>query len=501
MLELPPLTATEWVERLRAGEVSSADCLRAGREWEALESQARLPLNAWVPESSRSEHDWKTISARRAAEMDQRRAAGQPVAPLGGLPLAVKDALCVAGHATTAASRMLQSYLPVEDAESVRRLVAAGAIVVGKTNLDEFSMGSSTENSCYGPTRNPWKRDHVAGGSSGGSAAAVAAGWVPLALGSDTGGSIRQPAAFCGVTGLKPTYGRVSRRGLIAFASSLDQVGPLARSAADCALAMNFLAGHDDGDSTSSREPVPDFTESLQLPLAGIKVGVCPGWFGKGLDPEIEASVRQAAAELQRLGAACVEVEMPHSQHAVATYYVIACCEASSNLSRYDGVRYTRRADAEDLESLYCRSRGQGFGAEVQRRILLGTFALSSGYYDAYYLQASRVRRLIRQDYDRVFSEVDVLLGPTTPTTAFVCEQHEQDPLAMYLADVYTVGANLAGIPAISIPCGFSQADLPIGLQLQGPAFSEPRLLQIAHQYQQVTDWHRRHPPAPEVAA
>ena len=415
------------------------------------------------------------------------------IGALGGVPVAIKDCICTADMPTTACSRILESFSPPYDATVVARLRAAGAIVVGKTNMDEFAMGSSTENSCVSVTANPWNRECVPGGSSGGSAAAVAAGMVPLALGTDTGGSIRQPASFCGITGLKPTYGRVSRLGLIAFASSLDQIGPMGRTAEDVAMMLNVIAGHDRRDSTSSFESTEDFLAATRQPLPKLKIGICKSQFSDDVDEAVAQSIRDAMDVFRELGAEFVDIELPHERYAVATYYIVAPCEASSNLSRYDGVRYTQRATSSDLNGLYTKTRQQYLGDEVKRRILLGTYALSSGYYDQYYVNASRVRRLIKQDFDRAFDQVDFILGPTSPTTAFRIGELIDDPIQMYLSDVFTVSANLAGIPAISIPCGFSDG-LPIGLQLQGPHFGEASLLQAAHHFQLNTDWHLRRP-------
>jgi aspartyl-tRNA(Asn)/glutamyl-tRNA(Gln) amidotransferase subunit A len=429
-----------------------------------------------------------------ASKIDQQRKLGKPLGTLAGLPIAIKDGICTAGLPTTAGSRILSHFVPPYDATVIDKLKQAQAIIVGKTNMDEFAMGSSTENSCYGPTLNPWSSEHVAGGSSGGSAAAIAAGMAPAALGSDTGGSIRQPAAFCGITGLKPTYGSVSRYGLIAYGSSLDQIGPMARSADECALLMNVIAGHDERDSTSVKHNHEDYLANLSQSIKGMRVGVCREHFEEGLDCEIAQAVRQCIDQLVQLGASVVEISMPSSHYAVPAYYVIAPCEASSNLARFDGVRYTSRVPASDLEQMYSKTRGQLFGAEVQRRIMLGTFALSSGYYDAYYLKASKVRQLIRNEFDRAWQTCDLLVGPTTPTPPFKLGEHAQDPVAMYLADIYTVSANLAGIPAISFPVGFTQNGLPIGVQLQGPRFSETHLLQVAHQYQLTSSWHLARP-------
>ncbi|WP_028989015.1 Asp-tRNA(Asn)/Glu-tRNA(Gln) amidotransferase subunit GatA [Thermithiobacillus tepidarius DSM 3134] len=434
-------------------------------------------------------------TARQAAQAaDTRRAAGES-SPLLGVPIAHKDIFCTEGVRTTCASRMLADFVSPYDATVVGRLKAAGTVMLGKLNMDEFAMGSSNETSHFGPVKNPWDAERIPGGSSGGSAAAVAARLAPAATGTDTGGSIRQPAAMCGITGLKPTYGRVSRYGMIAFASSLDQGGPMARTAADCALLLNAMAGFDDKDSTSSPAERPDFTAQLNQPLQGLRVGVPEEFFGAGLDPEVGALVQEAIGQLEKLGATVKSVHLPNNPHAVSTYYVLAPAEASSNLARFDGVRYTHRAEnPKDLIDLYKRSRAAGFGAEVQRRILIGTYVLSAGYYDAYYRKAQQVRALIRQDFLNAFHEVDVIAGPTTPSAAFRLGEKTADPVSMYLADIYTIAVNLAGIPAMSIPCGFTQAGLPVGLQLMGNYFEEARLLNVAHQYQQATDWHRKAP-------
>lgn len=487
-MDLSNHTATELVKQLSAGELKAADCT----EFYLNKIEANRSLNAFVDIETDGESSLsKTAdSARaRAATID----ANPTHWPLAGLPVAIKDGICTAGIHTTASSKMLENFVPSFDATCVSQLAEAGAINVGKTNLDEFAMGSSTENSYFGPSLNPFNTGHVPGGSSGGSAVAIAAGLAPIALGSDTGGSIRQPASFCGITGLKPTYGRVSRFGLIAFASSLDQIGPMARTAADCALGMNYISGHDPRDSTSAKKATPDFTSNLDQPISELKIGVYPEFFAEGVDPAVEKSVREAIRVYESLGAKVLEIDLPHTAAAVATYYVIAPCEASSNLSRYDGVRYTHRAAADSLDQMYMDSRAEGFGAEVKRRIILGAYALSSGYYDAYYLQASKVRRMIKHDFDAAFQQVDVILGPTTPTTAFKLGQHTKNPLAMYLADIYTVSANLAGIPAISLPCGMSDG-LPIGLHLQGKPFDESTLLLAAHQFQKATQWHEQRP-------
>ncbi len=417
--------------------------------------------------------------------------------PLTGIPLAVKDLICTRGLRTTCASRILENFVPPYDAEVIRRLQQAGAILLGKLNMDEFAMGSSTENSGFFATRNPWDLTRTPGGSSGGSAAAVAADLCLGALGSDTGGSIRQPAAHCGVVGLKPTYGRVSRYGLVAFASSLDQIGPLAKNVTDAALLLNAIAGHDPQDSTSVPEAVSDYTMFLQKGLRGVTVGIPREYqAAAGLDPEVAAAVEAAVAVLRDLGAECVEVSLPHAAYAVAAYYVIAPSEASSNLARYDGVKYGLRDSAKtDLIEMYRSTRSKGFGAEVQRRIIIGTYCLSAGYYDAYYGKASQVRTLITADFKEAFRRCDVLISPVAPTPAFKIGEKTDDPLTMYLSDMFTLSANLAGIPGMSIPCGFSAAGLPIGLQLLGPHFSEGPLLRVAFNFEQATDFHRRRPP------
>jgi aspartyl-tRNA(Asn)/glutamyl-tRNA(Gln) amidotransferase subunit A len=411
------------------------------------------------------------------------------------VPIAHKDIFCTAGERTTCGSRMLANFVSPYDATVVERLRAAGAVMLGKTNMDEFAMGSSSETSYFGPVRNPWDPARVPGGSSGGSAAAVAARLAPAATATDTGGSIRQPAALCGVTGLKPTYGRVSRFGMVAFASSLDQGGLLTISAEDAALLLAAMAGFDERDSTSVELPVPDYTASLAQPLKGLKIGLLHEFFDQGLDPQIEQRIRDALDVLRLEGASLRDVSLPNLPLSVPTYYVVAPAECSSNLARFDGVRYGYRCERpRDLLDLYQRSRGEGFGAEVKRRIMVGTYVLSAGYYDAYYLKAQRVRALISADFARAFHEVDVLIGPTTPTAAFELGAKTGDPVTMYLNDIYTIGANLAGLPAISVPCGFVQG-LPVGMQIIGPHFSEPRLLNVAHRYQCESDWHRRAPP------
>lgn len=433
-------------------------------------------------------HDY---ALQRAEEIDCRRSAGTALGPLAGVPVAVKDNLCTTFGRTTCASRILAEFHSIYDAHVVERLVAADAVIVAKTNLDEFAMGSSTENSAYGPTRNPWDLKRVAGGTSGGSAAAVAARAVPLALGSDTGGSIRLPASWCGIVGLKPSYGRVSRYGLVAHGSSLDQIGPMAVTVPDVALLLNVIAGHDPRDSTSMRTPVPDYQRAISKSLQGIRIGVSPEYFGEGLDAEVRAAVQTALSRLRELGAEIVEVELPHMKYGIACYYLISTAEASSNLARFDGVHYGHRtARPADITELYSATRGEALGPEVKRRIMLGTYALSSGYYDAYYLKALKVRTLIKQDFEAAFRQVDVIASPVAPTTAFPVGEKSEDPLAMYLADIYTISANLAGICAISVPCGFDRLGLPIGIQFMGRALGEETLLQLAHQYQSLTEHH-----------
>ena len=427
----------------------------------------------------------------RAAEARLRRGEGTP---LTGIPLALKDVLVTQNLRTTCASRILENFLPPYDATVCARLRREGAIFLGKVNMDEFAMGSSTENSAFGPTHNPWQRDYIPGGSSGGSAAAVAADLCIGSLGSDTGGSIRQPASHCGVVGLKPTYGRVSRYGLVAYASSLDQIGPVTKEVRDAALLLKAIAGHDPQDSTSVPAPVPDYLEALGQDLRGLKVGVPREYFGPGLDPEVEAAVKEALQTLADLGAELLEVSLPHTEYAVAAYYVVAVAEASSNLARYDGVKYGYRAEGGNLLEMYANTRTQGFGPEVRRRIMLGTYALSAGYYEAYYQKASQVRTLIHRDFAGVFEKCAVLATPVAPTPAFRLGEKVADPLTMYLSDIFTISANLTGIPGISLPCGFSALGLPIGLQLLGPPFGEATLFRVAHAFEQATDFHQRKP-------
>jgi aspartyl-tRNA(Asn)/glutamyl-tRNA(Gln) amidotransferase subunit A len=433
-----------------------------------------------------------------ARKADQRRAdwrpGDAPLPPLLGLPIAVKDVLMVAGMPCTCGSKILEEFIAPYTATAVQRLLDAGVIILGKTNTDEFAMGSSTENSAYGATRNPWNTAHVPGGSSGGSAAAVAARMVPVALGTDTGGSVRQPASFCGVSGIKPTYGRVSRYGLVAYGSSLDSVGVFARSVEDVALIFQHMAGEDARDATSSDRPVPEYTTEPRIGLHGIRIGVPQEYFTEGIQPAVTTAVRDAIAQMQSLGAEVKEISLPHTRYAVPVYYLLAPAEASANLARFDGVRYGPRETDESLRQLYDQTRGTRFGSEVKRRIMLGTYALSAGYYDAYYAQAQKVRTLIKSDFDAAFQQVDVIAAPVAPTTAFPFGQHSDDPLAMYLEDVFTLPANLAGIPGLAFPVGFDEQHLPIDLQLMAAPFAEQQLFEIARCYQSITDWHQQQP-------
>ena len=434
-------------------------------------------------------------SLAAAREADRRLAGGQG-GPLTGVPIAHKDIFCTRGWLTTCGSKILSNFVAPYDAHVIERFRDAGTVILGKTNMDEFAMGSSNETSFYGPVRNPWNRETVPGGSSGGSATAVAARLAPAATATDTGGSIRQPAALTGICGLKPTYGLVSRYGMIAFASSLDQGGPMARTAEDLALLLGAMAGFDARDSTSLERPAEDYTRELARPLAGLRIGLPKEFFAAGTDPDVARAVDAAIAEYRRLGCETVEVSLPNMKLSVPVYYVLAPAEASSNLARFDGVRYGWRApEYADLADMYAKTRAQGFGAEVKRRILIGTYVLSHGYYDAYYIKAQRLRRLIAQDFVEAFRKCDVIMGPTSPSTAFRIGEKAADPVQMYLSDIFTIAVNLAGLPGMSIPCGFDGSGLPVGLQLIGNYFSEARMLNVAHQYQQATDWHARVPP------
>ncbi len=478
-------TAAELGRGLRERRYSSVE---VAEHFLARIERANPALNAFV-----------TVTRERAIADAQRadaRIARGEAGPLTGVPLAHKDIFCTAGILTSCGSRMLANFVSPYDATVVERLDAAGMVLLGKTNMDEFAMGSSNETSFYGPVKNPWDESNVPGGSSGGSAAAVAARIAPVATGTDTGGSIRQPGALTGLTGFKPTYGRVSRYGMVAFASSLDQAGVLAQSAEDAALVLGAMAGHDPRDSTSVAEPVPDYAAGLERSVKGLRIGVIREFFGAGLDPATGAAVHAAIESFRREGAGVVELSLPNLPLSVPTYYVVAPAECSSNLSRFDGVRFGHRCkDPHDLTDLYKRTRGEGFGAEVKRRIMTGTYVLSAGYYDAYYLKAQKVRSLINADFRRAFAEVDVLMGPTAPTPAFPIGAKTDDPILMYLNDIYTIGANLAGLPAVSVPCGLV-GGLPVGLQIIGPHFAEERLLAAAHAWQRATDWHRRMPAA-----
>jgi aspartyl-tRNA(Asn)/glutamyl-tRNA(Gln) amidotransferase subunit A len=481
MSDLHRLSIAEASERLARREISSAE-LTAAVQAQIERSEARL-------------HSFITLTpdlARRLAEeSDARRRRGQARSALDGIPLAIKDVIHVRGVRSTAASQILANFVAPFDATVTARLAAAGAVCVGKTNCDEFAMGSSTENSSFGVARNPWSLECVPGGSSGGSAAAVAAGQCLGALGTDTGGSIRQPASCCGVVGLKPTYGRVSRYGVIAYASSLDQVGPIARTVEDCAAMLGVIAGHDPADSTSVRRPVPDYGLLLPQGVRGLRLGLPKEYFLEGMQPEVEQAVRAAVRRLEGLGATVEQVSLPHSKYAVGAYYLIATAEASSNLARYDGVKYGARAAAENLLDMYRRTRDRGFGSEVKRRIMLGTYALSAGYYDAYYLKAQKVRTLIRHDFMEVFAACDAIVTPTMPTTAFRIGEKTEDPLQMYLSDIFTISVNLAGLPGLVVPCGFDGAGLPIGLQILARPFEEETALRVGYAYEQATQWRR----------
>ena len=483
-MDLCTLTINEAHSRLKNRDFSALDLTNAFLDRiEKVDAKVKAYLTL-IPEQARSE----------AEDADKTIAKGE-MGSLTGIPLAIKDVLCTKGVSTTCASKILENFVPVYDATIISKLKKAGAVILGKVNMDEFAMGSSTENSCAGPTRNPWDLATIPGGSSGGSAAAVAADECVASLGTDTGGSIRQPAAFCGVVGLKPTYGRVSRFGLIAFGSSLDQAGPLTKDVHDAALLMNVIAGYDARDSTSVDIEVPDYTRSLTNDLAGITVGVPKEYFIEGIDPEVENAVREALKVMEGLGAKTIDISLPHSEHALAAYYLIAPAEASSNLARYDGVKYGYRSTQdENLLAMYKKTRSEGFGPEVKRRIMLGTYALSAGYYDAYYGKASQVRTLIRMDFEQAFQKCDVIVTPVSPTPAFKIGEKVDDPLQMYLMDIFTIPVNLAGIAGISVPCGFSSKGLPIGVQIIAGPFAEGNIFRAAYAYEQNTGWHRKKP-------
>lgn len=483
-MQLYRLTAHELHDLLVKKEISATELNQAVLERaDAVEDK----VNAYITRTQER-------ALERAREVDEQIKNGEAIGALAGIPVAVKDNICTNGLRTTASSKILSNFVPPYNATVVNKLEAAGVSIVGKTNLDEFAMGSSTENSAFSSTQNPWDTARVPGGSSGGSAAAVCAGEAVCALGSDTGGSIRQPASFCGVVGLKPTYGAISRYGLIAFASSLDQIGPFARDVTDCALLLNAISGHDAKDSTSADYEPPDYTTALRNDVRDLKIGVPEEYFAEGIAPEVDQSVKKAMQLLESLGAKVEYTSLPHTQYALPTYYIIAPAEASSNLARYDGVRYGFRAEnVEDVIDMFMKSRSQGFGSEVKRRIMLGTYALSAGYYDAYYLKALKVRTLIKQDFDQAFEKYDLLLSPTTPSPAFRCGEKVDDPLQMYLSDICTISVNLAGIPGISLPCGFVDG-MPVGLQLMGKHFDEATLLRAAYTFEQNTAYHKEFP-------
>jgi aspartyl-tRNA(Asn)/glutamyl-tRNA(Gln) amidotransferase subunit A len=492
MTALAALSLFDMLAGLRRADFSSQELTQA-----CLDQVERLEPTLHTLITPTPELALRQAAAADARYQEWRRddpSATWNLPPLLGLPMMVKDVLCLADVRCTCGSKILENFVPPYTATAVQRILNAGAAVLGKTNTDEFAMGSSTENSAYGPTRNPWDTSRVPGGSSGGSASAVGARLIPAALGSDTGGSVRQPASYCGVTGIKPTYGRVSRYGLVAYGSSLDSVGCFARSAAEAALVFGILAGHDPLDSTSADLPAAPIQLGSDPNLKGLRIGVPSEYFMEGIQPEVEASVRQAIQQLENLGAQILPIHLPHTQYALPVYYLIAPAEASANLARYDGIRFGLREPAESLLDVFKRSREAGFGSEVKRRIMLGTYALSAGYYDAYYGQAQKVRTLIKQDFTTAFEQVDAIACPVAPTTAFRIGEHSNDPLAMYLEDIFTLPANLAGVPGLSFPAGFDPAGLPIGMQLMGPHFKEEVLFRIAHAYQQVTDWHKRAP-------
>ena len=482
-MELYKLTIHELHEKLKNREISAKELTES--IFKRL-SETEEKIKAYLTIT-------KDEAQKQTEEADKDIKSGN-ASPLTGIPLAIKDNICTDGIKTTCASRILESFIPPYDAAVITKLKKSGYILVGKTNMDEFAMGSSTENSAFGATRNPYDLDRVPGGSSGGSAAAVAADECIAALGSDTGGSIRQPAALCGIVGMKPTYGRVSRYGLVAFASSLDQIGPLTKDVADCAVMMNAISGHDPCDSTSANIPLPDFTKSLVKDVKGLKIGIPEEYFIEGIDKDVDKAVRDAIKLLEGLGAESVKIKLPNTGYAIATYYILATSEASSNLARYDGVKYGLRAEGKDLIDMYMETRAKGFGSEVKRRIMLGTYALSAGYYEAYYKKAQQVRTLIKMDFDEAFKKADVIITPTTPTPAFKIGEKTQDPLQMYLSDIFTISVNLAGVPAASIPCGLTKGNLPIGLQIIGKPFDEETIIRTAYTFEQSTDWHKRKP-------
>lgn len=482
-MELHNLTIHELHEKLKKKELTSLELTETFlKRIDAVDEK----IKAYITVT-------KENAIEQAKEADKRLASNKDITPLTGVPISVKDIFCTKGIQTTCASKILANFIPPYDAHVIKKLKHAGAVILGKNNMDEFAMGSSTENSAFFTTKNPWDIERVPGGSSGGSAASVSANECAASIGTDTGGSIRQPAALCGIVGLKPTYGRVSRYGMIAFASSLDQAGPMTKDVKDCAIMLNAMAGYDPQDFTSIDAPVPDYTNALTKDVKGLKIGIPKEYFIQGLDIDIEKAVKDAIGVLKKLGAEVVDVSLPHTEYAVAVYYLVATAEASSNLARYDGVKYGSRAkESKNLIDMYCKTRNEGFGSEVKRRIMLGTYSLSAGYYDAYYKKASQVRTLIKRDFDEAFKKCDVLLTPTSPTPAFKIGEKVSDPLTMYLSDIFTISCNLAGIPGISIPCGFTKDNLPIGLQILGKPLDEETVLKVSYAYEQATDWHKK---------
>lgn len=484
-MELYNLTIHELHEKLKKKETTSLELTEAFlKRIDAVDGK----IKAYITVT-------KEDAIKQAKEADKRISSGKDITPLTGVPISVKDIFCTKGILTTCASKILNNFIPPYDATVIKKLKETGAVILGKNNMDEFAMGSSTENSAFFVTKNPWDTERVPGGSSGGSAASVSAGECAGSIGTDTGGSIRQPASCCGIVGLKPTYGRISRYGMIAFASSLDQAGPLTKDIKDCAIMLNAMAGYDPQDSTSIDAPVPDYTKVLTKDVKGLKIGIPKEYFIKGLDSDVEKAVKEAIEVLKKQGASVVDVNLPHTDYAIAVYYLVATAEASSNLARYDGVKYGSRAkDSKNLMDMYCKTRDEGFGSEVKRRIMLGAYSLSAGYYDAYYKKASQVRTLIKRDFEEAFKKCDVILTPTTPTPAFKIGEKTADPLTMYLSDIFTISCNLAGIPGLSLPCGFTKDNLPIGLQILGKPLDEETVLKTAYAYEQATDWHKKRP-------
>ena len=484
-MELYNLTIHELHEKLKKKEITSLELTEVFlKRIDAVDGK----IKAYITVT-------KEDAMKQAMEADKRISSGKDITPLTGVPISVKDIFCTKGILTTCASKILNNFVPPYDATVIKKLKEAGAVILGKNNMDEFAMGSSTENSAFFVTKNPWDTERVPGGSSGGSAASVSAGECAGSIGTDTGGSIRQPASCCGVVGLKPTYGRVSRYGMIAFASSLDQAGPMTKDVLDCAIMLNTMAGYDPQDSTSIDAPVPDYTKVLTKDMKGLKIGIPKEYFIKGLDSDVEKAVKEAIEVLKKQGVSVVDISLPHTDYAIAVYYLVATAEASSNLARYDGVKYGSRAkDSKNLMDMYCKTRDEGFGSEVKRRIMLGAYSLSAGYYDAYYKKASQVRTLIKRDFEEAFKKCDVILTPTAPTPAFKIGEKTADPLTMYLSDIFTISCNLAGIPGLSIPCGFTKDNLPIGLQILGKPLDEETVLKTAYAYEQATDWHKKRP-------